>query len=713
MAILIEVCSIHAQSCVQFSGSMNRITSLSRFGNEVVGTAYGGGIVFYRNSDVTNYMNTINSNLPTQFIDASTIATDGTLWMTSYLGFIHMVDAEFDIFSDTNTPLPAGILCNTIAGSPNGEVWAGSYTDDGIWIYNDGQWRSLNTSNSILDNNNISTIDCLSDSSIWVSTLTGNLFRFKNNVQEQIGHAGHMIDLLQDVALDSTGNIWIATTDSIYCFSDMDTTVFPNSYPRTITNFYCDHAGVLWGGGNGLQRFNGSNWEIIEDVEDSSFPSHMINNITELQDPNRLILATSQGWIIRENASSHHYWPAGNPMTGNATVEIKNLQDGTIGICTRYEFTAYDPENNTWEWTIPWDEYRFLNSSAAFTWDFNPAGDKLAFYHSDLGILQATSLINPEWNTLDSLNGNLDAITIDDMGRIWVTIGDSLFCYYNNSIQSFDLTTDFDIPIDNSAPALTEVDTSGNLLLANLNAIYSINTTTQECTAIPTNSFIEDGIKIIKVSNNGDIVVGGGHYVQRFHNGIWQQIGGNYIYGIRSLSVYGETIYWNTLVQVSLYKDSILTELDQNNSELHGIVGSTIACDADENAWIGSDNTLYGVIVYNENGVNLVIAEDSPSSIKPRNMLISKAYPNPFNSGVTIQIHSNVGISKPIIFYLYDISGRLVYTFEHDYLLRPNSDNSYSLQIPERIASGIYFIAAKIKNGSPGITTSQALIYLK
>jgi len=94
-----------------------------------------------------------------------------------------------------------------------------------------------------------------------------------------------------------------------------------------------------------------------------------------------------------------------------------------------------------------------------------------------------------------------------------------------------------------------------------------------------------------------------------------------------------------------------------------------------------SDSTVVDVVL------SLDVEDDIPESL-PDRYLISTAYPNPFNSAVTVK-YSGLGLTGERIFFeVFDVTGRKI--FRNNFVSRDN--NGYiKWSTDKNISSGVYF----------------------
>lgn len=427
------------------------------------------------------------------------------------------------MYDHTNSPLPEDWLeCINVDNA--GHVWIGT-ANSGLWMYLEieGEWTLYDTTNSILDLNGIYTIECMSDSSVWVAT-SQSLFRYYQGEFAPVYHVhdDRPFGWPEDVMEDNQGRVWVAGGDMITIFSPEDTVAFDNQWTNPyIQNLYCDNEGQVWGwSGSNVYLFNGSDgWDPFYDLEGQGFRSTSILDM--IQYGERYIFATQAGWIIKNGDDCEFFYPAETPMLSSWIGAMFNLDDGRVGMCTGHDFVAFDASVNAWQWLRNWG-WIWGGDFDLFLADLNPVAGKLVVYQENLS-LRVYNLEEPGV-FIDTLASRPKALQLDDLGRLWLVLEGELWLWTETNSSSWSLLDDLGFTNLSADPVVLVRDATGNLLVAHQNRIirFDVNSLTWE--EFPSTGFIEDTIRLLKVSGNGDIIEAGTEHIQRYRDGIWSTL---------------------------------------------------------------------------------------------------------------------------------------------------------------------------------------------
>ena len=261
-------------------------------------------------------------------------------------------------------------FCSLLDNS--GKLWVGSL-DNGVSRFDGALWTQYNTGNGFLNNSVWDIYEDL-EGNIWFGT-GGGVTKYDGSTWENITKAdGLPTDTIRAIAQDDYGNMWFGTDSSqIAVYNDTNLTIYtaahkiPDintwvieeindtmyaggdlgivsySYKTAWTNYIkssmpsdtiqtimVDTDDNLWLGtwGKGLARYNGNNWNNIDQAGGLSG-----NNVYDLsQDPEGNIwVATSSGGITKISKSS---------------IDIYTSADGLVG--TLWYSIAADKDTNIW-----------------------------------------------------------------------------------------------------------------------------------------------------------------------------------------------------------------------------------------------------------------------------------------------------------------------------------------------------------------------------
>ncbi len=97
---------------------------------------------------------------------------------------------------------------------------------------------------------------------------------------------------------------------------------------------------------------------------------------------------------------------------------------------------------------------------------------------------------------------------------------------------------------------------------------------------------------------------------------------------------------------------------------------------------------------------------DEQPSVLPEKFFISWAYPNPFNSELTVRFDGNLGAKSQVDFAVYDITGREIFYKEISVF---SGKGTIRWRPQKDVASGLYFYIIRISN----MVSSGKVVFLK
>ncbi|MBI3895037.1 MAG: hypothetical protein HY313_03810 [Acidobacteria bacterium] len=174
--------------------------------------------------------------LPGSVVRALATEPDGTVWAGTNGGLARFQNAEWQVFTTQNSPLPPGI--EALLTTPNGVLWVG--TNNGLARFYNDQWQVFTTTNSGLPRNHVLAL-AAADRALWVGTDNG-LARFDN------------------------GQWQVYTTKN-------------SNLPNNVIHSLVLSFDVLWiGTGDGLVRIEQGQWQVYN-AENSPLPGGRISEL--------------------------------------------------------------------------------------------------------------------------------------------------------------------------------------------------------------------------------------------------------------------------------------------------------------------------------------------------------------------------------------------------------------------------------------------------
>ena len=252
----------------------------------------GGGEVLKFDGSVWSTLSVKSNGLP--YSAARTIAEDqsGNIWFGTMLNGIAMFDGlnwyNFDV---TNTPLFESNSVNDIGVDNDGVLWftgnglsivgsggGGGSFEGGVTSFDGNEWRTYNTSNSGLMDNNVSSVAIDQNNNKWfsyLSYLSKGVSRFDGTTWAAINtsNSGLASDTVATIAVDSEGSVWFGHSTSGKGVSKFDGNSW--SIYNTANSGLCDDIvrdidvgsdGTIWflvnsGHDSKVCRYDGTDWE--------------------------------------------------------------------------------------------------------------------------------------------------------------------------------------------------------------------------------------------------------------------------------------------------------------------------------------------------------------------------------------------------------------------------------------------------------------------
>jgi ligand-binding sensor domain-containing protein len=221
-------------------------------------------------------------------------------------------------FNSENSPLPFNTArCIELQGQ---KKWFG--TDAGLASFDGINWEVYTTSNSPLTDADIRALKFENDSTIWIGTMQGGLYKKTNNswVNYNESNSGLHDNLVRGIEIDSTGALWLATSE-------------------------------------GVSKFDGQNWQLWN-IANSGL---LTNNITDIRTgfSNEKYVGTINGGLLyfdaQDNLTMHSIVESGLPDNSSLDIDIDST--GQPWFATPAAGLVTDLEDGG-----PWERWNMSNS---------------------------------------------------------------------------------------------------------------------------------------------------------------------------------------------------------------------------------------------------------------------------------------------------------------------------------------------------------------
>jgi PAS domain S-box-containing protein len=182
----------------------------TRDGSLWVGLGNERGLGQLKDGRLTIY--TTQEGLPDNAVISLLEAKDGSLWIGTRLGLAVLRNGQFTKWKKLDAPRGDWLLDDhvfALAEDRRGGIWIG--TGYGLTYFKDGQFKTYLMADG-LPNNNIRSLLCARDGSLWVATYRGGLSQFRDGRFTNYGSAqGLSVSYLCTLYEDKEGTLWIGT----------------------------------------------------------------------------------------------------------------------------------------------------------------------------------------------------------------------------------------------------------------------------------------------------------------------------------------------------------------------------------------------------------------------------------------------------------------------------------------------------------------------
>ncbi len=273
--------------------------AIDESGNKWFGV-YNEGLVKFDGTNWTVY-NTANSGISDNDIYSIAIDENGYIWAATYGGGLAMFNGtEWFSYGDANTGIFQLDYLYKIIIDESGNKWIGGYP--GLVKYDGIDFTELTEDSVYYFTGYDIALDSIGN--IWVATTAGGVAKYngENWTYYNTTNSGIPHNMTYAILVDDSGYVWVATHSGLAKFNGTDWTIYGQDNSglpvSSVTSIIIDNYGNKWFGtwGGGLVKFDGENWTVYN-ASNSGLPSENIRKIRTDEYGNKW-LATDVGVIV-------------------------------------------------------------------------------------------------------------------------------------------------------------------------------------------------------------------------------------------------------------------------------------------------------------------------------------------------------------------------------------------------------------------------------
>ncbi|WP_242926659.1 two-component regulator propeller domain-containing protein [Pontibacter vulgaris] len=390
-----------------------------RKGHIWIGT-YDQGISSYNGYKFTNY------TLPAGSINDLSEDGIGQIWAATDSGLFYLDDNAFIKYNELPTQVYTSVIC-----APQTELWVGS-KDKGLYHISQSGTISLNTQNSALPHNTITTLMQIKNGEVWVGTAAGVALVNNLTLKQLPLPANIATPWVTTLAQDNDNIIWLGTQKNGILKYDGNsfTHLTRQSGLRTnnINVLATDQEGNIWIGTNGygLQQYK-SPW-FVHYFELDNIQEPRITGLAK-DAIDRIWLGTDDGHAGymqdgKINWLKTNLWPVGTSLYG---MWAKNKDE--VWVCTSQGVWQLKPEN-----TVHYTSKNGLPADEVYYCAPDTAGNLWFATAKGLSCLRNGRFVNYTSVAGNAL-GAMAVIFKDSKSRLWFGGQQGIFQFVNGSIK--------------------------------------------------------------------------------------------------------------------------------------------------------------------------------------------------------------------------------------------------------------------------------------
>ncbi len=261
--------------------------------------------------------NSSNSPLPENSVTCLFVASDTSLWVGTDYGVAQLKYNQWTVYQTSNTLIPDNYI-RAIAEDKQGNIWLGTFLE-GIAILKGSSWEFYNTTNSVLPENQIRSIAFDTSGNAWIGTSAGLVYAADTGwTVFNIFNSPISGNNIASIYIDSFNVKWIGTlngglvkiADTVWTIYEMSNSGIPDN---TIVDIQEDASGILWLStpAAGIGLFNRTSWQYITPIN-TSLPEYSVNSVAINRNNHAYICLKESGLAHYKGVLQWTFWNTAN-----------------------------------------------------------------------------------------------------------------------------------------------------------------------------------------------------------------------------------------------------------------------------------------------------------------------------------------------------------------------------------------------------------------
>jgi ligand-binding sensor domain-containing protein len=296
----------------------------------------------------------------------------------------------------------------------------------GISAVSADTWTSWNHNTDGIENKNMQDVEVDGSGNVWIATNGGGVSKYDGSTWTNYKTSQGLVNnTTKDICIDGT-NIWVATSGGVSKFDGTNFTNYTTSNSDIATNntrdIYVDGS-IVWIGtyGSGLDKFDGANWTNWQ-TGNSDIPNNRIWDIEE--DSSGNLWLCTEGGISKfdKNSTFTNYNRSNSDLLANTVKDCEIDSAGNIWIANYSGMNKFDGTN--WD---SWQTGDGMGNNNSNDLEIDSAGI-IWIGHNANGVSKYDGTSFTLYNTgnSDLIGNTVYAVHVEADDEIWFGTGEGL-----------------------------------------------------------------------------------------------------------------------------------------------------------------------------------------------------------------------------------------------------------------------------------------------